>query len=106
MLPGVMRRAVSLDRVMITFFEFAPRAIVPVHDHPHEQISVVIEGAMEFQLGDEKRVLKAGEGACIPSGVKYGARILDRRGSTTLGAPRARIIGNRRRVLSFRPGRQ
>jgi len=77
MLPGVRRRAVSLNKVMITFFEFEPHAIVPEHDHPHEQISVVIEGAMEFQLGEEKRVLKAGEGAVIPSGVKHGARILD-----------------------------
>ena len=77
MLPGVRRRAVSLNKVMITFFEFEPHAVVPEHDHPHEQISVVIEGAMEFQLADEKRILKAGEGAVIPSGVKHGARILD-----------------------------
>ena len=77
MLPGVKRRAVSLDKVMLTFFEFEPNAIVPEHDHPHEQISVVIEGAMEFQLGDEKRILKAGEGACIPPNVKHSARILD-----------------------------
>ncbi len=77
MLPGVRRRAVSLDKVMITFFEFEPHAIVPEHDHPHEQISVVIEGAMEFQLGEEKRVLEAGEGACIPPSVKHSACILD-----------------------------
>lgn len=77
MLPGVRRRAVSLDKVMITFFEFEPHAIVPEHNHPHEQISVVIEGAMEFQLGEEKRILKAGEGACIPPSVKHSARILD-----------------------------
>jgi quercetin dioxygenase-like cupin family protein len=77
MLPGVRRRAVTLNRVMLTFFEFDPHAIVPEHKHPHEQISVVIEGAMEFQLGDQKRILKAGEGACIPPSVKHSARILD-----------------------------
>lgn len=78
MLPGVRRRAVSLNKVMVTFFEFEPHAIVPEHEHPHEQITVVIEGAMEFQLGDQKHILKAGEGAVIPSGVKHAARILDR----------------------------
>jgi quercetin dioxygenase-like cupin family protein len=77
MLPGILRRAVYLDNVMITFFEFEPGSVVPEHDHPHEQISYVVQGAMEFRLGDETRVLRAGEGVCCPPGVPHGAVILD-----------------------------
>lgn len=79
MLPGVIRRAVWLDNVMVTFFEFEPNTVVPTHDHPHEQITYVVEGEMEFTLGEETRRLRAGEGVCIPPNTPHGARILDRR---------------------------
>lgn len=77
MLPGVTRRAVWLDRVMVTFFEFEPNTTIPIHDHPHEQITYVIEGEVEFTLGEQTQMLRAGEGVCIPPGVPHGARILD-----------------------------
>ena len=77
MLPGVTRRSVYLDHVMITFFDFEPGSVVPAHDHPHEQITYVLQGAMKFRLGDEVRVLRAGEGACCPPGVTHGATVLD-----------------------------
>jgi quercetin dioxygenase-like cupin family protein len=77
MLPGVLRRAVYLDNVMLTFFEFEPGGVVPEHSHPHEQISYVVEGALEFRLGGEVQVLRAGEGACCPPGVPHGATVLE-----------------------------
>jgi quercetin dioxygenase-like cupin family protein len=77
MLPGVTRRAVYLDHVMLTFFDFAPGSIVPEHSHPHEQITYVVQGAMEFHLGEKTRVLRAGDGVCIPPGTAHKAIILD-----------------------------
>lgn len=77
MLPGIERRAVWLDKVMITFFTFQPNAVVPEHAHENEQITVVTRGTMEFTMGDEKRTLRAGDGVCIPPNVKHRALILD-----------------------------
>jgi quercetin dioxygenase-like cupin family protein len=77
MLPGVGRRAVYLEHVMVTFFDFAPRSVVPEHSHPHEQITYVVQGAMEFHLGDETRVLRAGDGVCCPPDVPHSAVVLD-----------------------------
>jgi len=77
MLPGIERRAVWLDQVMITFFTFQSNAIVPEHAHENEQITVVTSGAMEFTMGDETRTLRAGDGVCISPNVKHSARILD-----------------------------
>jgi len=37
----------------------------------------VIEGAFEFRLGDEVRVLRAGEGVCCPPNVPHSAKVLD-----------------------------
>ena len=77
MLPGVLRRSVYLDNVMVTFFEFEPGSTVPEHSHPHEQITYVAKGAMRFRLGEETQVVRAGDGVCIPSGVVHEAIILD-----------------------------
>ncbi|MGD2206317.1 MAG: cupin domain-containing protein [Anaerolineae bacterium] len=77
MLPGVTRRAVHLDDVMITFFDLGPSAIIPEHDHPHQQITWIVSGAMEFNLNGDKRVLRAGDGVLIPPNVPHSAIILD-----------------------------
>jgi len=77
MLPGIERRAVWLDGVMVTFFTFEPGSIVPEHAHSNEQITVVTKGSMEFTLGDETRVLRAGDGVCIPPDVPHKAVVLD-----------------------------
>jgi quercetin dioxygenase-like cupin family protein len=77
MLPGVLRRAAYLDDVMITFFDFEPATVIPRHHHPHQQITWVISGAMEFELDGEVRVLQAGDGALIPPDTPHGATILD-----------------------------
>ena len=77
MLPGVTRRAVYLEHVMMTFFDFAPGTVIPEHSHPHEQITYVVQGAMEFTMGEETRVLRAGDGVCCPPDTPHGAVVLD-----------------------------
>lgn len=75
MLPGVTRRAVYLEDVMLTFFEFEPGAVVPEHHHPHQQITYVLSGVMEFNLDGEKRRLCAGDGVLIPPNTPHAAVI-------------------------------
>ena len=77
MLPGIKRRAVWLEQVMITFFVFQPQAIVPEHAHENEQITVVTHGALQFTLSDEVRILRAGDGVCIPPNTRHSAIVLD-----------------------------
>lgn len=77
MASGMVRRSVAMDHAMVTFFTFAPGTVLPMHDHVHEQITYVIRGGMEFTLGEQVRVLRAGEGVCSPPGVAHGAVVLD-----------------------------
>jgi quercetin dioxygenase-like cupin family protein len=77
MLPGIERRAVWLPGVMLTFFSFEPRSVVPEHRHPNEQITWVTRGAMRFTLDGEERVLQSGDGVCIPPNVPHSAVVLD-----------------------------
>lgn len=78
-LEGVTLRAVYGDKTMLTIFELEPHAVIPTHAHPHEQISYVLDGALEFTLEGETRVLRPGDGALVPSGQEHGARVLDQR---------------------------
>jgi len=77
LVEGLNCRAVYLDKLMMTFFDFAPRAVVPQHKHPHQQITFILEGEMEFTLDGETRVLRKGEGVTIPPNVEHDARVLD-----------------------------
>lgn len=77
MLPGIGRRAVWLSGVMLTFFAFQPHSVVPEHQHQNEQITLVTRGSMRFTLAGETRILRQGDGACIPPNAVHSAVILD-----------------------------
>ncbi len=74
---GVTLRSVYLDNVMVTFVDFADGAVVPLHSHPHEQISVMIAGKLLFTVAGEERTLSAGEALLVPSGVEHSAVAAD-----------------------------
>lgn len=76
-LPGIRMRSVAGEGSMMTFFDFEPGAIVPEHQHPHQQISVMIKGRAIFQLGEETREIGPGEGVVIPSEVSHAVTIQD-----------------------------
>lgn len=52
---GIWLRSVFLENVMLTYFKLEPNIEFPLHKHPHEQITFIIEGEMEFRLGDETK---------------------------------------------------
>jgi quercetin dioxygenase-like cupin family protein len=55
--------------------DFAAGAAFGKHSHPGEEIVYVIEGILEYQLGDQPPVtLRAGEVLFIPAGVVHSAR--------------------------------
>ena len=77
-LEGITLRAISGNKTMMTFFEFEPNAVIPPHKHPHEQITYVIEGEMEFTVEGETRILGKGDGVVIFSNQEHSARVLDK----------------------------
>jgi quercetin dioxygenase-like cupin family protein len=52
--------------------------VIPEHHHPHQQITYVLSGAMEFNLDGKKRKLFAGDGVLIPPDTPHAAVILDK----------------------------
>ena len=55
--------------------DFPPGSAFPKHTHPGIEIAYVLEGTMEYQLGDQAPVtLKAGQALFIPTGEAHSAR--------------------------------
>ena len=77
MVPGLEFQPVVGENVMVNFVRFAPHTEAPLHWHDEEQISFVIDGEMEFEVGGEKRVVRRGEAIVIPPNVPHGARTYD-----------------------------
>ncbi len=76
-MSGVQLRSVNLENLMMTFVEYAAGSAVPMHHHPYEQITVVLEGVLEVTVGREQRVLRPGEGVRIPPDREHSSRPLD-----------------------------
>jgi quercetin dioxygenase-like cupin family protein len=70
--PELKSRLVAGDRLLAMFGSAEPNASLPLHSHPHEQITYVLEGAIHFQVGDEEHDLGPGEGLMIPGGLTHG----------------------------------
>jgi quercetin dioxygenase-like cupin family protein len=69
--PGVRIQVVSGEKLMFSRVVVDPGAIVPDHQHPHEQFGLVLEGDGEFTIGAETRHVHAGDYYAIPGGERH-----------------------------------
>ena len=69
--PGAQIRTMWGERIMISLADAESGAQVPAHSHPHEQMGMVLEGALTMVIGGESRDLKAGDVFLIPSDVEH-----------------------------------
>ncbi len=76
---GVKRRIVTGERAMLAHIYLDKGARVPMHSHENEQITYLLEGALKFWIGEERRelVLRAGEVLYLPSNVPHEAEALE-----------------------------
>ena len=73
LLEGISARFITGSRIMFSFVRLAPGAVMPDHNHPHEQLGYVLEGTMVLNLAGDERTLQAGEAYAIPGGVTHRA---------------------------------
>ena len=65
------------DKVLMARIKFDTGGIGAVHEHLHSQVTYVIAGKFELQIGEEKKVLKSGDAFYIPPHVHHGAVCLE-----------------------------
>ncbi|MHB8393140.1 MAG: cupin domain-containing protein [Candidatus Dormibacteria bacterium] len=72
--PGLEFRYLLGERTMLMAVRFDPHTEAPVHVHDEEQITLVVEGELEFEIDGEARLLSPGMVAVVPANVRHGAR--------------------------------
>jgi quercetin dioxygenase-like cupin family protein len=77
-LPGLGFQPVLGERTMIMAVSFAPDTEAPVHAHAEEQITIVIEGELEFEIDGDISRLTPGMVALVPPFAAHGARTRER----------------------------
>jgi quercetin dioxygenase-like cupin family protein len=71
-LPGLEFRPVTTDTVLTNFVSFEPNAPAPMHHHVEQQIAIVLSGELAFTVGEESKVMRAGDCVVIPPNVRHG----------------------------------
>ncbi|MED5447623.1 MAG: cupin domain-containing protein, partial [Planctomycetota bacterium] len=71
--PGCRMRTPFGENLMLSYLEMDEGAVVPLHDHPHEQGGILLEGQVELTIGDEVRVCEVGEMFLIPPNTPHKA---------------------------------
>lgn len=70
---GVKRKIISYnEQLMMVKVAFEKGAIGSLHHHYHTQMTYVISGCFEVQVGEEKQILKMGEVFYAPHNIMHG----------------------------------
>ena len=62
----ISRQVIHGDTMTVARIRLRKGAVVPMHQHENEQISMVESGAMRFVIAGEERIARSGETITIP----------------------------------------
>jgi quercetin dioxygenase-like cupin family protein len=69
---GIARRVLTTSKATVQEYRFDAGATFPIHHHPQEQFTLVLEGEISFRADGESRELAAGEWSVVPGDVPHG----------------------------------
>jgi quercetin dioxygenase-like cupin family protein len=87
MSPLLSRRVIHTEQMTIARMGLAKGAIVPVHNHVNQQVTMLTSGMLEFEMGGESFVLKAGDVLVIPPNLPHRVVALEDSTATDLFTP-------------------
>lgn len=71
------RRVIHTSGMTVARLSLRKDAVVPLHQHVNEQISMVVEGSLLFSMEGTDTVVHAGGVMCIPPGVPHSVTALE-----------------------------
>jgi quercetin dioxygenase-like cupin family protein len=75
---GIQRQIYGYDdRVMLVKVKFETGGVGSLHQHPHTQVTYVDGGAFEFTIGNEKKIIRKGDGCYVPPNTIHGCVCLE-----------------------------
>jgi quercetin dioxygenase-like cupin family protein len=69
--PGVSITTCAAEKMLMSYVDLEPGAVVAEHSHHHEQVGMVLAGKAIFYIGDESKTLQAGDMYRIPGNVRH-----------------------------------
>jgi quercetin dioxygenase-like cupin family protein len=76
--PGITRKIIGYDdRLMLVKVKFVKGTEAPTHHHPHSQSSYIESGRFEVTIGNDKKVLGAGDGFYVAPDVVHSVIALE-----------------------------
>lgn len=77
-LPGIKRKTLNhSENVMLCEFALDKGAVLPLHTHPHEQVSYIVSGRLRYTLGEETRDLGPGDTALVLGNMPHKVEVLE-----------------------------
>ncbi len=73
LVPGITGYYTHGEKMTFGYVELEKGSVVPMHDHVQEQITYIIEGELDMQIGGEKCLLTTGMYHVIGSNVPHSA---------------------------------
>jgi quercetin dioxygenase-like cupin family protein len=74
--PGFDCKLVHTQNNTINFLTVKAGSVLPLHQHPHEQSSFVLEGEFEMTVGNDVRLLTPDTFCVIPGDTLHGGRAI------------------------------
>ena len=85
--PKVSRKVVHAGRITVCKLQLKTGAVVQMHSHENEQITMLESGALRFIFPDSEKVLRAGDVLPIPPHVPHKVEALEDSVATDLFSP-------------------
>jgi unsaturated pyranuronate lyase len=73
----ITRKVISGQQGMLVWWNIKAGGHAGAHSHKHEQIAWMLKGKMDFRIGNERRIMVAGDIAVIPGGVEHEGLFLE-----------------------------
>jgi quercetin dioxygenase-like cupin family protein len=75
---GIQRQIYGYDdRVMLVKAKFEEGGVGSLHQHPHSQVTFVESGVFEMTIGNEKKIIRKGDGYYVPPNTIHGCVCLE-----------------------------
>lgn len=85
--PSVSRQVIHGETMTVARIRLRKGAVVPLHHHVSEQISMIEHGRLRFVVSGEERILSAGESLTIPPHAPHLVEALEDSLATDLFSP-------------------
>ena len=73
LIEGIIGQYVHGESTTFGFVTIEEGSNLPLHHHPHEQITYMLDGKLKMQIGDEEIILEPGHVQVIPSNTPQSA---------------------------------